>query len=66
MEIIEFMKRSRITGGKNGSSEVKKPSQQSKLHNYFNLKIMVSLVNSEFSIEDSEVSVNYHNPGNHF
>lgn len=66
MEIMDFMKRSRITGGRGGSSEVKNPPKESKLHNYFNSKIMVSLVNSEFSIEDSEVSVTYHNPGNHF
>lgn len=57
MEIIEFMKKSRIIGGQNVSSTAKKQPIITKLHNYFSSKIMVSLVNTEISIEDSEVSV---------
>lgn len=57
MEIVDFMKKSRFSGSRGSSSAKAKPVKATKLHNYFNNQIMISLVNTEFSIEDSEVSV---------
>lgn len=57
LEIIEFLKKSRLIGGQSSSGQSSSSTSEPKYHDYFQMKGMVSLTNVEITIEDSEVSV---------
>lgn len=60
------MKKSRLLGGQSSSDQASSTSNDKKYHDYFGMKIMLSLINLEVTIEDSEVSVEICHQGNHF
>lgn len=64
LEIIEFLKKSRLIGGQSSSGQSSSSTSEPKYHDYFQMKGMVSLTNVEITIEDSEVSVDFFLKGN--